>query len=195
MATIGIREHTRLGVLGHLVDGWGELEVPVDHLLERDFLTGVRGHAAHGRDHAGAHVVVGLVGEDRGDEFVPRLLVVVSVAERSRFTAATPPPFESLRSRNPAASTLQTRSPENRLSPTLRRARGRSSPRATSTPPPPPRPSRSRTPRRRNSGPNPPFHPPATNDTAPWLITTRRSRSLSPASWLLEQDLNLRPGD
>ncbi len=48
---------------------------------------------------------------------------------------------------------------------------------------------------RRNSRQIHPFHPPSTNDTAPWLITTRRSRSLSPASWLLEQDLNLRPGD
>ena len=37
---------------------------------------------------------------------------------------------------------------------------------------------------RRNPRQLHPFHPPATNDTAPWLITTRRSRSLSPASWL-----------
>lgn len=97
---------------------------------------------------------------------------------RPRGRASRPP---SPPGSHPCGEYSPHRWPENLPAPALRRAHSPGPPRASRTAPTRPRTSRRHPPHRRNPRKIHPFHAPSKNDTAPWLITTRRSHSLSPA--------------
>src|SRR5437763_389411 len=79
IAAVGTEAQGRGAVERQLVDIGRELVLVIQHLVEGDELAGVRGHAAHRRDHArlrpALHLVVRLVLADRGDQILPLVVV------------------------------------------------------------------------------------------------------------------------